>query len=548
MAGRLWTNEYLEDLSQLTSSQISLVTNPKDTVIDYELGSFEFINEIPLKDWNDANLVVLRAITKSQVTEKFIDFTNYQFAGTILFVILIISLLSLFLFKIVNIPLKSIADSLEKENIAPINNLQNKNNEFGEIARLINDFFKYKESLIEEINTRKKIEAKLIENQNELIKAKEKAEELSKLKSTLLTNLSHEFRTPLSGIIGISELLKDEIDNKEQHRLLNDISHSGKRLHDTLNSILLLAQFESSNINIHKENFNLANEIKFYFENFRYKAEEKNLNLIIDINDRDLYIETDKDLLKQIFYNVYDNAVKFTDKGSINIKLSSKFENNTLFAVIDATDTGIGIKKDNIDIIFNEFRQSSEGFTRKYEGAGLGLTLTKKILNLLNGNILCKSELGIGSTFTIYLPAYKIIDVPNETEHKTKKVKSKLLNILLVEDNPSNQFVFTKYLENIVHVDVAPDGIIALELIKNKKYDMIFMDINLGAGIDGIETRKEIKKIDAYKNIPIAALTGYAMDQDRNYFLSQGFDFFIIKPFSKSDLMDVINNLKSKSK
>jgi signal transduction histidine kinase/CheY-like chemotaxis protein len=548
IGSRLWTNEYLEDLSNLTNSKILLITNLNDTVIDNDINSFEFVNEIPLQNWNDTNLVKLRAKTESPVTKQFFNYSYIQFIGTIIFVILIITLISMFLFRIVNVPLKSITDSLENENTTPIKDLQKNKNEFGEIARMITDFFKNKQTLLDEINIRKKIETELIEKQDELIKAKEKAEELSKLKSTLLTNLNHEFRTPLSGIIGISELLKDEIKNKEQLKLLNDITYSGKRLHDTLHSILLLAQFESSNIVIHKKNFNLANEIKNYFKKYRYKAEEKNIDLKIEIEDENLYIETDKDLLKQIFYNIFDNAVKFTDKGSVNIKLSSKKENNNLFAVIDVTDTGIGINKNNIDKIFDEFRQSSEGFTRKYEGTGLGLTLTKKILKLLNGKICCKSEPEIGSTFTIFLPAYKIAEGMKMTEPKTTKEKSKSLNILLVEDNPSNQFVFTKYLENIVQVDVASDGQDALELIKSKMYDMIFMDINLGTGIDGIETRKEIKNIDAYKNIPIAALTGYAMEHDKDYFLSKGFDFFIIKPFSKSDLIDVVNHIKDKSK
>ena len=215
----------------------------------------KFINEIYLKDWNGSNLVKLRAITESLVTKKSVNFTTYQFIGTIIFIVLIITLISLFLFKIVNIPLNSITYSLEKESIEPINYLQNQKNEFGQIARLIKDFFTNKEYLIDEIKMRKNAEEELIIKQNELIKSKEKAEELSKLKSNLLANLSHEFRTPLSGIIGISELLMEEIKEFEQLKLLNDISVSGKRLHDTLNSILMLAQFESSEIVLHKKKF-----------------------------------------------------------------------------------------------------------------------------------------------------------------------------------------------------------------------------------------------------------------------------------------------------
>ncbi|MCX6164142.1 MAG: ATP-binding protein, partial [Ignavibacteriae bacterium] len=541
IGGRLWTNEYLEDLSALTSSKISLLSNVKDTIPNHTIKTFEFINEINLLDWNGSNLVKVRAETESPMIERFFTYSFYQFIGTIMFIVLVIILISMYLFKIINVPLKSITTSLENGNIEHINYLLDKKNEFGDISRLISDSFKYKEFLIEEIAMRKNAE-------QELIKAKEKAEGLNKLKSNLLANLSHEFRTPLSGIIGISELLKDDIKNSEQVKLLNDISFSGKRLHDTLNSILLLAQFESSEIVLHKEKIDIAKEIQSYFDKYKYKTDEKNLVLKINIEEKNLFVETDKELLRQIFYNLFDNAVKFTEKGSVTIKLYSIQDGNNLSAAIDVTDTGIGISKKNIEFVFEEFRQASEGYTRKFEGTGLGLTLTKKVLDLLNGSMKCKSEQGIGSTFTFTLPAFREIkdaELLKIDLDKSDKVKSKLLNILFVEDNPSNQFVFQKFLTNIANVEFASNGDEAFELVYDKIYDLIFMDINLGLGMDGIEVTKEIRKIDSYKNIPVIALTGYALEQDRDYFLSHGFDYFVVKPFSKSDLFNVINHFKS---
>jgi signal transduction histidine kinase/CheY-like chemotaxis protein len=541
IGARLLTKEYLEDLSALTSCKISLISNAKDTIPNHIVETFEFVNEINLLDWNGSNLAKLRAETESPMIEKFFTYSFYQFIGTIIFIILVIVLISMYLFRIVNVPLKSITTSLENGNIEQIEYLLDKKNEFGDIARLISDSFKYKAFLIEEIAMRKKAE-------QELIKAKEKAEELNKLKSNLLANLSHEFRTPLSGIIGISELLKDDIKNSEQLKLLNDISYSGKRLHDTLNSILLLAQFESSEIVLHKEKINFATEIQSYFEKYKYKAEEKKLGFKIIVEENNFSVETDKELLRQVFYNLFDNAVKFTEKGSVTVKIYSILESNNLFAAVDITDTGIGINVKNIAYVFDEFRQASEGYTRKFEGTGLGLTLTKKVLDLLNGKIKCTSEQGIGSTFTFTLPAQKELKVPEilkDDKGKSGKVKSKLLNILFVEDNPSNQFVFQKFLTNIANVEFASNGDEAFELVYDKVYDIVFMDINLGLGMDGIEVTKEIRKIDSYKNIPIIALTGYALEQDRDYFLSHGFDYFVVKPFSKSDLLNVINQFKS---
>lgn len=539
IGGRLWTKEYLNDLSTLTSSRIFLVPNSNDSIKNNDIRAFEFINDIELHDWNGSKLITLRAKTESPVIEKFFTFSNYQFIGTVVFIALVIVLISMYLFKIVNTPLNALTQSLETGNIKHINYLLKKKNEFGDIANLIANSFKYEESLLEEIAMRKKAE-------EEVRKAKEKAEELSKLKSNLLANLSHEFRTPLSGIIGISELLKDEIPNPEHYKLLNDISISGRRLHETLNSILLLGQFESSEITLYKETFNFADEIELYINKFKYKTDDKNLELKFIPGDRTVLLNTDKDLLRQIFFNIFDNAVKFTDKGSITIELKSQQENDALYAFLEITDTGIGISENNIGIIFDEFKQISEGYGRKYEGSGLGLTLTKKVLNVIDGSITCKSEPGVGSTFIVKIPALKINLEQKTTVVKIKKGKSsdkKLPKILFVEDNLSNQFVFDKFLTDTANVEFAENGIDALKIIDKHKFDIIFMDINLGSGMDGIETMKEIKKNEKYLNTPFIALTGYAMEHDRDYFLSQGFNYFMVKPFGKNDLITVVNQI-----
>jgi len=546
IGGRLWTKEYLDNLYYLTNSKINLIPIGSYDKTDKSHSDFEFVNEIDLKDWNGSTLTKINAVSTSTTIKEFLAYGKFLYASIIIFIVLIIILISLYLYKLLNKPLKAITLSLAKENPEPLKGMLNKKNEFGEMARLINEFFENKNSLIAEIVMRTKAEDELIKKQDELIKAKEKAEELSRLKSNLLANLSHEFRTPLSGIIGISELLKDEIRDEEQYKLLNDISISGKRLHETLNSILLLAQFESANISIRREKFNLSSELVSYLEKYRYKAEEKNLELKIAIEDFDLFADTDRDLLKNVIYNLYDNAVKFTDKGSIKVKLSSRIKDGNLNAEISISDSGIGISKENINIIYDEFRQASEGNTRKYEGTGLGLTLSKKILNILGGKIECISEPGIGSTFTISIPAFRILNIEIEPASETKTDKKQLTEILFVEDNPSNQYVFKKFIENSCNVEFASTGEEAVISANKKNYDLIFMDINLGSGIDGIEAMKQIKKIYSGKNIPIAALTGYAMEHDKELFLENGFDYFIVKPFGRSDLMNVINEVISK--
>jgi len=543
--GRLWSKEYLESLSFLTSSKMFLSSPFKDTALVYK-NENDIINEIELKDWNNATLMKVKAISSSDALKDFLVYENYRYASIILFVILIIALISLYLYQLLNKPLKSITLSLEKESPEPLKEIINKKNEFGEMAKLINEFFENKNSLIAEIVMRTKAEESLLKKQGELIKAKEKAEELSKLKSNLLANLSHEFRTPLSGIIGISELLKEDIRDMEQLKLLNDITSSGKRLHDTLNSILMLAQFESSDIVLRKEKFNLTSEVRQYIDKLKYKAEEKNIGIKINSDDNDLFVDTDRDLLRNVIYNIFDNAVKFTDKGEIKINISSRITDNILNAVISISDTGIGIAHKYLDGIFEEFRQVSEGISRKYEGTGLGLTLSKKIITLLDGKIKVDSEPGIGSTFSVYLPAFIILTMQEKQGEVKTSGNKNLLNVLFVEDNPSNQYVFKKFLENEINVDFASNGENALDFVKIKKYDLVFMDINLGPGIDGIEVFKQIKKMDNYVDTPVAALTGYAMEHDKEHFLAIGFDYFIIKPFGRNDLMIVIEEVKNK--
>jgi len=237
-------------------------------------------------------------------------------------------------------------------------------------------------------------------NEKVLINAKEKAEEMNRLKSNFLANMSHELRTPLIGILGFSELLQSDIKNEEQLEMIQTIHTGGKRLLRTLNQVLNLSSVESEKYELQLAKCNILGQIKSAQELFKAVAEEKKLHIELKLPDEAIFINGNNELLDSILDNLINNAINYTERGKITISAAQL--NNK--AVIDITDTGIGISETDQQIIFQEFRQASEGFTRKFQGTGLGLTIAKKYTEMMDGTIQLKSIPGEGSTFTLTFP------------------------------------------------------------------------------------------------------------------------------------------------
>lgn len=247
------------------------------------------------------------------------------------------------------------------------------------------------------------ITKKIIARQ-ELQRAKEKAEEQDRLKSRLLANMSHEFRTPLSGILGFAQILINEVKDHALSEMARDIYHSGKRLLDTLNGVLNLSQLETMDLSLSTEVKNLPDFLDQIKDRYIYAANAKSIEYKVEIIRKQLYASIDTKLFSQALDYLIQNAIKFTKKGSVTIIADAIQDGENKFAVIKIHDTGVGIHNNNYKIIFEAFRQISEGYNRDYEGIGLGLTLAQKIVNLMNGCISVESELSKGSTFTISLP------------------------------------------------------------------------------------------------------------------------------------------------
>lgn len=387
---------------------------------------------------------------------------------------------------------------------------------------------------------------KLVE---EIVQAKEKAEESNRLKSYFLANMSHELRTPMAGILGLSEILIDELTEPSHIEIASNILKSGKRLIYTLNSILDTSRIEANKQVIKTSLVNINEVIKEVIELYNPHIDNKKIYIKYFLPEKNLYINSDNDLLHKIFTNLIDNAVKYTNEGGIVVKLIERDEELIKKILIEITDTGIGIPKEYHNIIFEPFRQVSEGFSRKFDGTGLGLSITKKFVELLNGSITLKSNPGEGSTFTIIFPCSNKVEeiTPHSINTLTKKViNDNLLNnisVLLVEDDKSNALVVAAYLEGYMSVDIVSNGNAAIKVCKTFKYDAILMDINL-KGIDGVETFKQIRKIDNhYANIPVIAITAYAMLGDREKFLSLGFTHYISKPFDRIQLLLLLKTI-----
>lgn len=243
----------------------------------------------------------------------------------------------------------------------------------------------------------------------DLIAAKEKAIESSHLKSILITNLNHELRTPLNEIIGFSKILKYDTKDPEIIEVAEYISRSSKRLFNTLESIITLSRAEAHLIDLKLEQVYLVNNIYEVLNDFIPMAREKNLTLEVDRKDKTIFAILDERLFFQSMSYIVENAIKFTDQGKVTIDLETETVGDELFALIKIRDTGIGIKKEMFEVIFEEFRQIDEKLSRSYEGVGLGLTLARNMVKMMKGSIKVESEFGVGSTFTIRYPAFKIM-------------------------------------------------------------------------------------------------------------------------------------------
>lgn len=380
----------------------------------------------------------------------------------------------------------------------------------------------------------------------DLVAAKEKAEESNRLKSNFLANMSHELRTPMVGILGYADILVSELSDPEHIELAKMILSSGGRLIETLNSILDLSSIEAKKQDMKLSSVDILEVLNETIKLFKPSAAAKGLYLHSIIPKGYFNIYSDREMLVKIFNNLVNNAIKYTQTGGVTIEFSSTNNGDGKYFLVDIIDTGIGIPVEYHEIIFEPFRQVSEGYTRKFEGTGLGLSITSKLVKLLNGTIALSSNPGKGSVFTVRIPFIdaKVFPGTNDGIPVISGSEFSLpedFSVLLVEDDELNAHLILTYLKPFCLVEHVADGESAIKYCKLNNYDTILMDINL-KGINGIETFERIRRINEhYAGIPVVAVTALAMAGDRERFLSLGFTSYLSKPFERSQLLGVLS-------
>jgi signal transduction histidine kinase len=375
--------------------------------------------------------------------------------------------------------------------------------------------------------------------------AKEKAEEADQLKTNFLANMSHEIRTPLNAIRGFSQMLSiDQLQKNKRSEYIKQIETGCDTLTHLIDDIIDFAKIESGEIKIEKKNFNPHPMLEFLYDHYtnqliKLKKEDIHFFYANENIENDLIIYSDPLRLKQILSVLIDNAIKFTEKGRIEFGFTHPSDKEIQFYV---KDTGIGLDDQYQDMIFERFRQIDEGATKKYDGAGIGLSIAKDLTQLLNGKIWVESTLGKGSTFYVKLPhknekADTEIIPPSSYNWKDKK-------ILVTEDKKIN-FEIIKEMLSItnVHLIWAKNGQEAIEMVKsNHDIDLILMDIQMPV-MDGYETTRLIKEFNA--DIPVIAQTAYALPQDSYKCIDAGCDDYIAKPISIDLFLNKINRFFS---
>lgn len=383
-----------------------------------------------------------------------------------------------------------------------------------------------------------------IKAEEELKQARLKAEESDRIKSNFLSMMSHEVRTPLNVILGFLDIIKSSIDLDEfpeKDHIFKVIERNSKRLITLINDIIDISRIESNelklNFNIHSVNTLLLNAIA----EFKGEAQAKGLDLNVDLKLENAFIKIDELRFYQIIFNLISNAIKFTSKGGVTV--SAEVKSNKVY--ISVKDTGIGIPKEYFPHLFEFFRQADEGYNRNFEGAGLGLAITKKLVTLMNGEIYVESELNKGSTFTVLFPIIISEEEKVEEEVVIEKepvvVETEEPTILIVEDNKDNSYFVEVILSKLglkYYSVISSEQ--AFEILKNKNIDLVLMDISLVGGISGEDALKIIKENPKYQKIPIIAMTAHAMLGDKEHFLKIGFDDYISKPFTMEQLSQLL--------
>ncbi|QBN18367.1 ATP-binding protein [Flavobacterium nackdongense] len=515
---KLVDKNYCKILSDFSSSEVNL--HPVNAIATVDEDVLEA--DVKLKDYKNSGLVFL------EFTRPF----NLHFKNTkeILLILMLVSLINIVVYlyfarKWIYKPLKFITDFLETGNESSISSLKSEPGEFSYIG-----------NLFEENNYQRK----------QLEISKEKAEESDRLKSSFLANLSHEIRTPMNAIVGFSDLLNDpNLSEEVRNEYLTIIQNCGINLVSIIEDLIEMSKIDSKQITPNIVSIDLESCIKELYETIKVtipEGKDVDLHFVENKDGIGKNVLTDAIKLKQIIVNLISNAIKYTDKGSVTFGYQLNELNNTI--VFSVKDTGLGIDKENLKVIFDRFRRIEDEFSVELSGLGLGLAISKAYVEMLGGTISVHSELKVGSVFTFTIPLQYDYSTPERNQFADPKVfeKSKGETILVAEDDNINFLLLKRILELKKYTVLrATNGEEAVELCRlNSEIHLVFMDIKMPV-LNGFEAFKMIHAL--HPNLPVIAQTAYASADDFEKIIQAGFTAYVSKPLDKEKIFDLVDSI-----
>jgi signal transduction histidine kinase/CheY-like chemotaxis protein len=551
VCGKKYDSVYLNRLGEISTGVNFAIVGKGGLLQDSVDGKNNSIcYQYDLVDFLGNKLVTLQASkTLDEIKAYSAYISNYSLLY-IAFILLLLFAYYQYLGKRVLRPIAALSEALNKKDGAYLGKLKLRGDEFADMAHLVDDSFKNNKKLNEEIQLRiqseKELKIAAVNLENATIE-KIRAEQDKIAKGDFLSTMSHEIRTPINGVIGIANLLKTEKLKPNQHELVDTLLFSSTYLLSILTDILDFSKIESGNLTFDNVQFNIKEICKSVQALNMANAKNKGIGLSLNADAAVApYLGGDSVRLCQMLNNLVGNAIKFTASGQVQIGYRLlKEQDNKQTLEFTVTDSGIGIQADKLGTIFDSFSQADRTISTNYGGTGLGLTITKKLIELQGGSIGVTSQINKGTTFTFVL-SFDKVDAEQYKVQKNNNKKSALnlngLRVLVAEDNKINAIILNKFFAKWkVKMDLAVNGHEALEKLALKQYNLVLMDLHMPV-LGGREATKIIREnaLATYNKIPIIALTADATTETQKMILASGFNEYITKPFNPDKLYSVL--------
>ena len=368
--------------------------------------------------------------------------------------------------------------------------------------------------------------------QDQMSEVRAEADRLAELKEAFLANISHEFRTPLTSILGFGQLLQEDV-TPEQRGWVDIILRNGRRLMSTLNSMVDLSKLHSNYLEMNPTVFNLVDEVKEVAQAVAVMAQEKNLYLRMRATRPEVLVRLDRTSVYRVLENLIGNALKFTHAGGVIVEVHG----DAAHVYVRVMDSGVGIRNEFLPFLFEEFNQESTGLNRNFEGTGIGLSVVKRLIDVMGGSISVDSEKGEGSMFTITFPA---------AFPQLKHGEPARSRVLVADDSEETHTLVQYVLSPYFDVEYAHDFASAMQAAKESRFDVILLDAEFGEAASASEALAPIREIKGYDRVPVVALDPHPVHGGEMHFLTIGYDDYLHKPLDKKLLLDSIGQVLSK--